>query len=359
MPQLSLEQRRFLVETFIQTGSTRQSLSRFSQEYPDRKPPTRANLCKLIVKFRKTNSLRNDNAGHSGRRITVRTPERIEEVRQAVQGQVTSTRKVAKEQRISQSSAHRILRSDIKLKPYKLITVQGLSPQDKQKREQQSNLYLRLLRRIKLPFLFFSDECNFYLDGTVNKHNCIAWDFQRPEWHQTERKLGSPKVCVWAALSQQHLIGPYFFTGTVDGDGYLQCLKKCAIPGIRRCVGENMGITWFQQDGATSHRTQKAKTMLKKTFGKRTIGLGLQHQWPARSPDLSVLDFFLWSFLKDIVFKAPQPHSIEDLKLRIKQAFRLVRQQKMEQVSNAVGQWRRRLRTCIHEHGGNIDSKLR
>ena len=48
---------------------------------------------------------------------------------------------------------------------------------------------------------------------------------------------------------------------------------------------------FFQQDGAT----------------------GTSH-WPARSPDLSACDFFLWGYLKSQVFKAPAPHIVQELK---------------------------------------------
>jgi len=41
-------------------------------------------------------------------------------------------------------------------------------------------------------------------------------------------------------------------------------------------------------------------------------------EWPARSPDLSPCDVFLWGYLKEKVFKRC-PRSLEDLKERIQQ----------------------------------------
>jgi hypothetical protein len=35
--------------------------------------------------------------------------------------------------------------------------------------------------------------------------------------------------------------------------------------------------------------------------------------WPARSPDLSICDFFLWGYLKEKVFKH-RPHTQPELK---------------------------------------------
>jgi len=39
--------------------------------------------------------------------------------------------------------------------------------------------------------------------------------------------------------------------------------------------------------------------------------------WPQRSPDLTPCDFFLWGYVKDIVFLPPLPVSVNELKERI------------------------------------------
>ena len=46
--------------------------------------------------------------------------------------------------------------------------------------------------------------------------------------------------------------------------------------------------------------------------------------WPARSPDLTPCDYFLWGYVKDKVFVAPQPVSIPDLKNRITAAVETI-----------------------------------
>ena len=42
------------------------------------------------------------------------------------------------------------------------------------------------------------------------------------------------------------------------------------------------------------------------------IGRRLRFEWPARSPDLSPMDFFLWGVLKDMVYKE-EPRTIPDI----------------------------------------------
>ncbi|GBO08525.1 hypothetical protein AVEN_145906-1 [Araneus ventricosus] len=53
-------------------------------------------------------------------------------------------------------------------------------------------------------------------------------------------------------------------------------------------------IIWFQQDGAPAHFNRNVRNHPDVIFDKQWIGRGGPVQWPARSPDLSCLDFFLW-----------------------------------------------------------------
>ena len=52
------------------------------------------------------------------------------------------------------------------------------------------------------------------------------------------------------------------------------------------------------------------------TFGDRWIGHHGPAPWPARSPDLNPLDFFLWGHLKALVYATPVDH-VDDLLERI------------------------------------------
>ena len=43
----------------------------------------------------------------------------------------------------------------------------------------------------------------------------------------------------------------------------------------------------------------------------------MELEWPLHSPDLNPLDFYLWDYLKDIVYK-PAPATLDELKINIK-----------------------------------------
>nr|CAI5830231.1 unnamed protein product [Callosobruchus analis] len=71
--------------------------------------------------------------------------------------------------------------------------------------------------------IIWSDEAQFKLNGTVNRHNCVYWCEENP--HVTiEKAVNLPGVNVWCGLSSRGLIGPFRFEGTVTGINYLTCL---------------------------------------------------------------------------------------------------------------------------------------
>ncbi|GFV51809.1 DUF4817 domain-containing protein [Trichonephila clavipes] len=53
---------------------------------------------------------------------------------------------------------------------------------------------------------------------------------------------------------------------------------------------------WFQQDGATCHTARATIDLLKDAFGDRLISRFRPVNWPARSCDLTPLDYFLWGY---------------------------------------------------------------
>ena len=76
-----------------------------------------------------------------------------------------------------------------------------------------------------LAELTWSDEAHFHLDGGVNRHNCLYWAPENPQW-VVEQSLHSPRTTAWAAIWQGGVYGPFFFDGTVNKERYLQMLQK-------------------------------------------------------------------------------------------------------------------------------------
>ena len=55
----------------------------------------------------------------------------------------------------------------------------------------------------------------------------------------------------------------------------------------------------YQHDGAPLHFTNAVRDHLNVTFPDRWMGRNGPILWPARSPDLTPLDYFLWGHIKD------------------------------------------------------------
>ncbi|KAJ4441982.1 hypothetical protein ANN_11846 [Periplaneta americana] len=65
----------------------------------------------------------------------------------------------------------------------------------------------------------------------------------------------------------------------------------------------------FLHDGAPAHFSRTARRYLDRRFPDRWIGRGGPIAWPprSRSPDLNPLDFYLWGYLKSLVYSSPVP----------------------------------------------------
>ncbi|GBN61317.1 hypothetical protein AVEN_267106-1 [Araneus ventricosus] len=62
---------------------------------------------------------------------------------------------------------------------------------------------------------------------------------------------------------------------------------------------------WFQHDGAPAHYSIVARLHLNATYGQLWIGWGGPVLWPARSPDLTCLGYFLWGTSSNWCTKLP------------------------------------------------------
>lgn len=237
--------------------------------------------------------------------------------------------------------------------PYKLQIVQKL---------HENDFHLRLAfcqeeaTRIgmdpqHLNNLLHTDEANFHVSGAVNKQNFRYWSPLNPHW-VTEESLHSPKVIVWAGVSVNRIIGPFFFDNTVNGVRYLTMLQDWLLPQLS--VEERNSIR-FMQDGAPPHWSREVRVWLTANFPNRWMGRGSPNmQWPPRSPDLSMCDFFLWGYIKSVVYRR-KLRSVEELKTAITQAFSTITPE-MRQKSTL--EYQRRLNQCTRMNGGHVEMDI-
>jgi hypothetical protein len=85
----------------------------------------------------------------------------------------------------------------------------------------------------------------------------------------------------------------------------------------------------FQQDGAPPRWHLEIRNTLNEEFPQKWIGRGGPIPWPPRSPDIAPLYFFLWGYVKNIVY-ATKVTSVEQHCERIRGAIETVTPQMLQ-----------------------------
>jgi len=187
--------------------------------------------------------------------------------------------------------------------------------------------------------IVWSDEAKFKLNGTVNHHNCVY----------VGKAVNLPGVNVWCGLSARGLMGPFFFEGTVTGEAYLEMLCSSILPAVRARY-ENSEV-FYQQDGAPPNYHRDVLAFLDENLQGHWIGRRGTLEFPPRSPDLTLLDFYLWGTLKDVLFRM-KPAMLGDLRAEIRVACAAIPIDTLTKVAQSTARCRNR---CLAANGNHFE----
>ncbi|QQP36291.1 Transposable element Tc3 transposase [Caligus rogercresseyi] len=238
---------------------------------------------------------------------TVRTEENIAAVASSVnENREMSIRRRSQQLGLCYSTTWKILSVDLGLKAYKIQLLQELKPNDLPQRLMFGEWALEQLDE---------NPAHFWLNGYVNKQNCRIW--------------------IWCGLWAGGIIGQFFFKDdrgrnvTVNGERYRAMITDFFLPQLAELNLVNM---WFQQDGATCHTARETMNMLKDEFGEQLISRNGPVSWPPRSCNLTPLDYFLWGYVKSLVY-VDKPNKIEALQDNITRVIRRIQPEMLEQMT--------------------------
>lgn len=109
---------------------------------------------------------------------------------------------------------------------------------------------------------------------------------------------------------------------------------------------------YIQLDGASIHNSVLIRRWLNQHFPLHWIGRNSPFElWPARSPDITPLDFYFWGTIKNKVYKS-RPRNREELCERIRQACREITVPELRRVAKNN---RKRIEKCIILEGGLVE----
>jgi hypothetical protein len=354
MNHLTPEQRFQIVEIYFEKNkSVREVYRALRPFYGEHNRPSEQAIRAVIDRFCTNFTLLDSKP--STRQRNVRTEENIAAVARSVEEDAEmSIRRRSQLVGLCPSTTWKILRKDLGLRAYKIQLVQELKPNDHRLRRifadwahlklaEDEHFYRRIV---------FSDEAHFWLNGYVNKQNCRIWSEDNPQ-AVNESPLHPLKLTVWCGLHAGGIIGPYFFRNeegaavTVNGERYRAMLTEFLFPEINQL---NIDDIWFQQDGATCHTARLTIDLLQNQFGDNFLSRSGPVNWPPRSCDLTPLDYFLWGYVKSLVY-TDKPATLEALEANIQATIDAIRPDLLEKV---VKNWTDRMDHVTRSRGGHM-----
>lgn len=263
-----------------------------------------------------------------------------------------STRQAARRFSVSQSCVWKLLNAT-GLHPYHYTRVHAMHGPDPQPRIDFCHWLIAHAR----SNIMWSDESMFTRVGIYNIHNEHWWSYRNPHKIREDSHQIRFHVNVWAAIINDRIIGPVWIEGRLTGASYLEMIRHVVSELMDDVPLEYLRDMYFQHDGCPSHYDRRVRLFLDSEFPNRWVGRGGPVNWPARSPDLTPLDFYLWSELKRLVY-TEEARSREELKQRIVDAFDVVRSD-TETLRSLKNNLQKRAHLCLEKNGRHFEHLLK
>lgn len=331
--------------------TAREAATEFNNRHPDRPPIDHVKVWRINNLFNRTGKVCNKQDRRA--RDHVGDAEILRFVRENPR---CSLRRMSILLNVPKDTIWRCFRRN-KLRPFKPVFLHTLEDGDEERRLEycfwcqgeflnNPNIFKNIL---------FSDQATFTTNGTVNSQNTRNWSVENPHWVINCRRQYSEKVNVWCGILNERIIGPYFFDGNLNAERFINFLQNEFSNEIENLPLIAYNNIIFQLDGAPIHNALVVRNWLNENFPRRWIGRNSPLiNCPPRSPDLTPLDYFLWGFLKNEVYKT-QPRNSLELKNQIRQACAEITPATLRKV---MANNRKRIEACIRADGGLIEHNI-
>ncbi len=125
-------------------------------------------------------------------------------------------------------------------------------------------------------------------------------EFREPSYFSNNIAASlSPKIGAWCAMSRERVVVAIFLEAIITAEVYHDIIQQ-----FIALLHKDEHDTVLQQDNAWSHVSKDTMSFLAEFFGEWIC------KWQSCSSDLSSLDFFLWSYHRDIVYNGVTTHAL-------------------------------------------------
>ena len=202
------EEKKHAVKVYHETSSLTKVRRSFRKRpgYHAKNLPSLSTLRYVVNNFRVFGGIQDRR---KGRRSSIEEAEVRKVTTVYESSQLLSLRTASRKTGLSRQKVSTILRQKILKKAYKAKIRMALTERQRKTRIECCKTLLE--RKRILSKVWFSDESWFYSDGIAQKKNQYYWAFNKDAVTPLESQLTPIKVMVWAAVSSQGVVGPYFF----------------------------------------------------------------------------------------------------------------------------------------------------
>ncbi|XP_070529953.1 histone-lysine N-methyltransferase SETMAR-like [Cardiocondyla obscurior] len=324
----------------------------YRERFPNRAHPTVGTILRCVRRARNTGfvSVQRQQLVQFDRGVR-RNINREEAILNEFENDPTnSVRRVAENVGVSRQLVHRVIRED-GLHPFHYQRVQHLLPRD----QMQRAIFCQAQCRQDETFpdnILWSDEAIFTPNGIFNSKNFIMWQHQNPHAVRQCAFQFRWKLNVWAGIIGNRVVNWSVLLPPRLDERYAQFLEN-HLPILLEELPLQMQQTMiFQHDGAPPHYSRRARMVLDRHFPDRWIGRN--GPWPARSPDLNVLDYFVWGYIKNRVENV-RDRNVEEVRENIIAAFNTITPNVAHRATRQIIQ---RARLCIQQQGNHFEQLM-
>jgi hypothetical protein len=163
-------------------------------------------------------------------------------------------------------------------------------------------------------------------------------------------------------ISGDQVLGPVVLSNRLTGAAYHFSSLSLSLSLLWMIYQHSWSMSlvinnmWFMHDETPPHFLPVVRQYLNQTFGEHWIGCGGPVNWPARSPYLNPLDFWLWGYIKTLVYSV-LINDLEVLHQWVQNACQEICVQPGIFNKLCTSVWWR-AESCVEMHGNHIEHLL-